>query len=326
MIIALLLVMFIMESTNAEDTYSNPVLVESITFSNTNAGANQFTGTMGIGDPAVIFHEEKYYLYPTGDNRGYDVYVSSDLINWHKGPRVFRTDERGAWAPDVFFNTSDRTFYLYYTVNRRIGVATSDRPDGIFEDQGSLIKGAIDAHMFLDEDGRYYLYYVKFPAFQIYVQPMGNPVKKKGEPVQVIKPTEPWENKQAAITEAPWMLKHNGIYYLLYSGGGADTQDYAIGYATSKSPAGPFNKHQGNPIVKKGNGLFGPGHCSVTKSRDGKLWMVYHQQRDESRGWDRIISIDPLWFDERGVLHAKATRGTLQPSPVTSFQEKLSVQ
>jgi hypothetical protein len=81
MIISLLLVMFIIKSANAEERYSNPVLVESITIVNTNAGANQFTETMGIGDPAVIFHEEKYYLYPTGDNRGYDVYVSSDLIN-----------------------------------------------------------------------------------------------------------------------------------------------------------------------------------------------------------------------------------------------------
>ena len=71
----------------------------------------------------------------------------------------------------------------------------------------------------------------------------------------------------------------------------------------------------GNPIMKKGNGIFGPGHCSVTKSRDGQLWMVYHQQKNGSPGWNRIICIDSLWFDEQGNLHGKATRGLARPVP-----------
>ena len=91
-----------------------------------------------------------------------------------------------------------------------------------------------------------------------------------------------------------------------------------MGYATAQSPAGPFNKHPDNPIVKKGNGVFGPGHGSVTSDRNGTLWMVYHQQKDETEGWDRIICIDPLRFDEKGVLHGKATRATLQSAPVTA--------
>ncbi len=200
----------------------------------------------------------------------------------------------------------------------RIGVATADRPDGIFENQGTLIDNAIDAHMFLDEDGQYYLYYVQYPGFRIFVQPMLTPVQKMGEPLQIIVPTEPWEMKPYSLTEAPWMLKHRGTYYLLYSGGGADTQDYAIGYATAQSPTGPFTKYPGNPIVKKGNGVFGPGHCSVIKGADERLWMVYHQQSDESRGWNRIICIDRLWFDDKGILHSRATRGSPQPSPVTT--------
>jgi beta-xylosidase len=114
------------------------------------------------------------------------------------------------------------------------------------------------------------------------------------------------------------MLKHQGVYYLLYSGGSADSEFYAIGYATAKNPAGPFTKHPGNPIIRKGDGIFGPGHVSVTRDREGKLWMVYHQKKDETRGWDRIICIDPLRFDEKGVLHGKATRATLRPSPATA--------
>jgi xylan 1,4-beta-xylosidase len=303
-------------SAAAEESYTNPVLVETYTMRRMNPA--RYIGTLGIGDPSVLFHGGRYYLYPTGDNRGYDVYISPDLIHWKKGPRVFQSSKHGVWAPDVFYNAHDQKFYLYYTVNRQIGVAVADRPDGIFVDRGILIKNAIDAHMFLDEDGKYYLYYVKYPAFRIYVQPMETPIKKNGKPVRILQPTEPWEKNHIPLTEAPWMLKHNGVYYLLYSGGSADSQDYAIGYATAKSPAGPFNKYSGNPIVKKGNGIFGPGHASVTKDRNGTLWMVYHQQKDTTPGWNRIICIDPLWFDDKGVLHGKATRATPQPAPVTS--------
>jgi beta-xylosidase len=295
------------------DTYTNPVLVETVIINRLEP--DNFNGVLGIGDPTVLLHGNTYYLYPTGDNHGYDVYVSRDLVNWQKGPRVFKSLEPGAWAPDIFYNQTDRTFYLYYTLNGRIGVAIADRPDGVFKDQGTLIDKAIDAHMFHDHDGRYYLYYVEYPGFRIHVQPMATPLQKKGTPVQLIQAEDAWEKKVAALTEAPWMLQHNDTYYLLYSAGGADSKEYGIGYATARSPLGPFTKYNGNPIIQKGGNIFGPGHCSVTKDADGQLWMVYHQQKDSKRGWNRIICIDPLWFDEKGVLHGKATRGEVRAAP-----------
>ena len=306
-------IIFAVTSARVEKTYTNPVLVETIIIHREQP--DNFSGVLGIGDPTVLFHEGKYYLYPTGDNRGYDVYISKDLVNWQKGPRVFKAAEPGVWAPDVFYNKIDRMFYLYYTVNGRIGVAKSVRPDAWFEDQGTLIDRAIDAHMFVDDDGRYYLYYVEYPGFRIHVQPMASPLRKKGASTLLIQAVDPWEKKQAALTEAPWMLKHHDVYYLLYSASGADSQEYAIGYATAKSPLGPFTKYGGNPIMQKGDNIFGPGHCSVTKASDEQLWMVYHQQKTSSRGWNRIICIDPLWFDEQGVLHGKATRGKEQAAP-----------
>jgi len=299
--------------TTAEKTYTNPVLVETVVIKREQP--DNFHGMLGIGDPAVLLHENTYYLYPTGDNHGYDVYTSKDLVSWQKGPRVFTSDEPGVWAPDVFFNGSDQTFYLYYTVSGRIGVASSKRPDGEFRNIGALVHGAIDAHMFRDDDGQLYLYYVQYPGFRIYVQPMASPVQKKGKPVMLIEATDSWEQKQAPLTEAPWMLKHRDAYYLLYSASGADTQDYAIGYATADNPLGPFTKFKGNPLIKKGGKIFGPGHCSVIKTQDGQLWMVYHQQNNAKRGWNRIICLDLLWFDTDGVLHGRATRGETLPAP-----------
>lgn len=279
-------------------TYRNPVIDE-----------------IGPADPSVIFHRGTYYLYPTGGRGGYHVYTSADLVHWTKGPKVFRSDERLIWAPDVFHDPKGGKFYLYYTVNKRIGVAVADGPKGPFLGRTPLVAGAIDAHMFRDDDGAYYLYYVQLPGFRIHVQPMATPLKKAGKPTEIIRPTEPWEKKSGAVTEGPWMLKHKGRYYLLYSGTGAASLNYAVGYATAAKPTGPFTKHAGNPIVKRGGGALGPGHGCVIKDGAGALWHVYHQQKDGSRMWNRFICLDPLWFDAKGVLHGKATRTAPQPAP-----------
>jgi len=313
----LLFLLFIPPAPGADfvGTYSNPVLVE--TYAINRPKPAPYAGTLGIGDPAVISYRGKYYLYPTGDNYSYDVYISGDLIHWTKGPKVFQSSETGVWAPDVFFSSDDKLFYLYYTVNSRIGVASAGSPDGVFRDRGSLIRNAIDAHLFRDDDGSYYLYYARYPEFAIFVQPMESPLKKKGAPVQVIAPSEAWEMKDRPVTEAPWMIKHQGRYYLLYSGGSADSENYAIGYATAPQPAGPFIKYRGNPVIRKAKGIFGPGHASVVRDDAGKLWMVYHQQKSATRGWNRIICIDSIWFDEKGILHGKASRAISLPAPVT---------
>jgi len=285
-------------------TYANPVIDE-----------------IGPADPHVIAYKGKYYMYPTGDNRSYHVYTSKDLVNWTKGARVFAPGERNVWAPDVFFNSADKKFHLYYTVNKTIGVAVADKPDGKFVNRKLLFKDAIDAHMFRDDNGKLYMYYVQLPGFRIHVQRMRTPLEKDAsKPIQLIKPTEPWETKSGRVTEGPWMLKRNKTYYLMYSGTGANSLNYAVGYATSKSPTGPFIKYPGNPIIKRGARALGPGHGCVVKDGAGKMWHVHHQQKDGSKPWNRFICLDRIWFDSEGVLHGRATRTTPQTAPTPLAQ------
>lgn len=131
----------------------------------------------------------------------------------------------------------------------------------------------------------------------------------------MIHPTEPWERRAGEVTEGPWMLKHDGTYYLMYSGSGAKGPDYGIGYATAKSPMGPFVKYAGNPIAHRNKDIFGPGHHCVVEGPHGGLWMVYHQKADEGDDWNRFVALDPLWFDKDGVIHTKTTRGSDEPAP-----------
>lgn len=291
-------------------TYRNPLLPER-----------------ELADPDVIRVEGKYYLYPTSDGHGYEVFVSEDLVHWERKARAFEDPRGGDWAPEVIQNKrGDGKFYLYYTDNapgtgaglahKQIGVAVSDSPLGPFRDRGALVQSAIDADPFQDEDGSLYLYYVDLAGgFKIMVQSMADPVTKKGEPKMLLRPTEEWEKRSGQVTEGPFMVKHEGVYYLMYSGTGADSPDYGIGYATAKSALGPFVKYAGNPIVHRGGNVLGPGHHCVIEGPDGKLWLVYHQKWDAGKNFHRFLAIDPLWFDATGALHARATRDADEPAP-----------
>merc|ERR1712039_995928 len=103
------------------------------------------------------------------------------------------------------------------------------------------------------------------------------------------------------INEGPWMIESEGVYYLMYSGAGADTKYYNLGYATSESPVGPFvkadAKAEGNPIIQDPieKGVFGPGHHGVWMDRvTGKNWVVYHRKRTTENGWDRVLCVDEV--------------------------------
>ncbi len=286
--------------TAASSTYQNPIIPGN------------------LADPAVIRHNGVYYLYATGEvdgDNGTRVFTSTNLVEWQRGPVVFRPGQPHVWAPDVWRDPGTGRFYFYYTVNQTVGVADADGPLGPFHPVRKFFDRAIDAHLFRDEDGRLYLYYVQLPGFRISVQPMANPTEPKGDPRVILHPESDWEKRAGQVTEGPWMIKHQGRYYLLYSGSGADTPDYAVGYATADSPLGPFTRAPQNPIVHRSDDVFGPGHGCAIQDSHGHWWHVYHQKRNDRVEWDRFICLDPLWFDSDGRLHSRATRGMPEPAP-----------
>jgi len=187
--------------------------------------------------------------------------------------------------------------------------------------------------LFHDKDtGKDYLYYADinlprmwFGEESIYVQSMDAPDTFSDEPpVQLIKPDQhPWEFFRSSaiaprgINEGPWMYKGegDGPLYLMYSGAGADTYHYNLGYATCETPMGPCAKSEQNPISVPQKpeevGVFGPGHHAVwTDRKTGKSWVFYHSKDSQDNGvWDRHICVDEMKFGEDGELLIPMTRG-----------------
>ena len=270
-----------------------------------------------IADPYILYYNDRYYAYGT-NARGFAVYISSDLKHWRKNAALALSPEnswgnKGYWAPEVYYIESFHKFYMYYTVNEQVCVATSDSPEGPFvQEVKAPLWGKeknIDPSLFIDSDGKAYLYFVRFTGGNVIWCAELNPDLKslKEETLtKCIEAQEGWERKQAVVAEGPSVLKHNGIYYLLYSANHFESQDYAVGYATAGSPMGRWKKCAGNPVLRrdmdKSGGLVGTGHGAPFMCRDGKYRYIYHAHASQKSVQPRSSYIKELNWNEDGTI------------------------
>lgn len=259
-------------------------------------------------DPFVLAHGGKYYLYATNSDDGFRVYESEDMATWEdRGYCLKRGDvigERWFWAPEVM--ERDGVFYMVYVADEHLAVAISDSPLGPFvqkEKKWISDKCAIDGHFFVDDDGSVYFYYVRFDNGNvIYMSTLVDNFSALDEKNEkfLFRADEEWELRDCEVVEGPFVLKHKGKYYLTYSANHTRSEDYAIGYAISDSPYGPFKKYSGNPILRKTDEVNGTGHHSFVRSIDGdELVCVYHRHFSKSKFQPRLVCIDRAGF-ERG--------------------------
>ncbi len=248
------------------------------------------TAYLPIADPYVLLHDGTYYAYGTGDlpdgSQGIACFTSKDLTNWKRAGAALRASDsyadRWFWAPEVYHVNGK--FYMFYSADEHICVATSDSPEGPFrqsEQKPIWNEKSIDTDLFIDDDGTPYLYFVRFTDGNvIWVAEMEKDLMSiKTETLrQCVKAEEPWETVQAKVAEGPSVLKKDGKYYMLYSANDYQSQLYGVGYATSDSPMGPWTKYGGNPILQKvpSAGLVGTGHGAPFQTVDGKWKYIFH--------------------------------------------------
>lgn len=292
-----------------------------------------------LADPTIFYHDGTYYLYGTGghdSNKGFMVYTSTDLKQW-EGPKgvndgyaLSKEDvygDKGFWAPQVFRH--DGKFYMAYTANEHIAIATSDSPLGPFvqHEKKSITAGVknIDPYVFFDEDGKIYLYHVRLQeGNRIFVAEMTDDLSDikpntLKECISAVNSPQAWEDTQHAawtVTEGPTVLKHpaastvdtvrragepQGLYYLFYSANDFRNPDYAVGYATADNPMGPWKKYAGNPILSaKITGERGSGHGDFFTDEDGDLQYVFHTHFGKDKVSPRRTAIIKGTFTNSG--------------------------
>lgn len=270
-------------------------------------------------DPGV-YHDTNtgwYYVY----NTFREAFRSKDLVSWNPLGNVLNIpgNHETTWAPHVSKREKDGLIYMFYTQDARLHIAKSSSPEGPFEHHaGPLLDyWSIDSHFFQDDDGKEYIYWNTGgcdASSGIWVGELNENLTEILDPQHCLgETTHPEEWITECVREAPFMLKHKGIYYLIYSGNGTGA-NYGLGYATSHSPRGPWNLHPGNPLIW--DGTTGPGHCSFTWSPDGNQMLVFYHQ---SHNGIRCTSVDKAHFIENGsdpdILEIQFTNKALQAFP-----------
>ncbi len=200
----------------------------------------------------------------------------------------------------------------------------------------------IDANLYMDDNtGSVYLYYsrccYKHPVeseisdwarrkgwydtieeswiYGIEIEPdfsgvIGEPVLLLRPPVDMDDPQSEWESRSVTSgevnrrwTEGSFLFRHDDTYYMMYSANFFGGADYAVGYATSHHPLGPFTKSADNPVLEKSadKGVAGTGHCIVLTLDSGRMLCVYHGRTSATES-QRIVFIDTMEISEDGSL------------------------
>lgn len=317
------------ETASSEATYTNPVGERPI----------------HMGDPFVLRHDGGYTLFGTNaPYRGFRCYTSKDLVHWQPAGWAYReTPDSWAdadyWAPEVK-EYRGKYYMTYSALNKAsdarrllIALAVSDKPEGPYRDLYApwfdFGFPAIDGHIFVDDDGKPYLYFSR-NGFQdgysfgiLYgvalADDLSGPI---GKPVKLMEADQPWEKVRYAenrCNEGATVFKHDGRYYMTYSANHTHYPHYGIGYATADNPLGPWKKAPENPIAATdlSIGVSAPGHNSITLSPDGReRFIVYHTHADPSKpSGDRVVNIDRLVIDKSGRLKIVGPTRTPQKMP-----------
>lgn len=235
---------------------------------------------------------------------------------------------RQLWAPDAAY--ANNRYYLFFPVKDkkdvfRIGVATSDKPEGPFKAEKEPIKGtySIDPCVFKDDDGSFYMYFGGIWGGQLQrwnnnqydstaknrkpdtlailprIAKLNNDMKSLAEPVKEVKLVDKdgklfnEKDNNKRFFEAAWVFKYKGKYYFTYSTG--DT--HLICYATGDNPYGPFT-YQGvvlNPVDGWTN------HESIVEI-NGRWYIFYHDVQLSGKPHLRNVKVSELKFNEDGSI------------------------
>jgi GH43 family beta-xylosidase len=307
----LLLLFMLQVASFAQCTFTNPVM----------EGA----------DPHVTYYDGDYYMLVTrGDRVG--IKRSSELHRIHEYNEVvvwrFQNTPVGGhvWAPEL--HQVDGKWYIY-TCGQNTGLSSnqhavnyvqknqqmflleslSDDPLGPYVFKSWLLEGtgAIDETVFTHTDGKQYIIWSQFnfpgqPQSQCnYIAELVNAWTIGDKRVKISCPDEPWERNGWPVNEGATVLQRNGKTYVVYSGSGYTTPEYALGYllntdgdllnASSWTKTGPV--FQQNPS----GGVYSTGHNSFTVSPDGsEYWNVYHGRLSTDGSTSRYVFLQQYYW------------------------------
>lgn len=302
------------------------------------------------GEPRVFGN--RIYVYGSHDTAGSDEFCDyvlkcwsaplNNLDNWVCHGDIFRvrdtrdcpsdiddsSPEKRLFAPDVI--EKDGKYYLYaYIINRKGCVAVSDRPEGPFKYLSDYVYDVsddiccngwfIDPSVFVDDDGRVYIYCGFERSFLAEIDPVNMySVKNAKEHFIPCKITEEgdFDSEEKLFYEGASMRKIGSTYYMIYS----PKRGSRLAYATSDSPKGPFT-YRGYIVDNASDYPGGNNHGSIA-CINGQWYIFYHRMTNGTimsrRGCAERIEILPDGSIPAVEMTSLGFSESLSPYKITS--------
>lgn len=201
------------------------------------------------------------------------------------------------YAPDCQYR--DGQYYFYFSQPGKIatGVAVSPSPTGPFSQATFLNVGRhleIDPSTFIDDDGQAYHVWGQFTL----------KIAKLNADMRTLDESSIQDNvlteKEHHFHEGAYLTKRNGLYYLVYADISRAGMPTCLGYATSRSPTGPY-QYRG---VIVDNDHCNPGnwnnHGSIVEF--GGRWYVFYHRSTQGVVMMRKACVEPITFREDGSI------------------------
>lgn len=302
-------------------TFCNPLNI-SYNYEPYNNNVKANGAFRSAADPMGVVYNDEYLLFST--NQG-GFHYSKNLSDWEFVAASFQrypTDD-DLCAPAAFVS-GDTLFYTGSTYEGLPVWYSTDPKSGRFKraiERNTL--PSWDPYLFLDDDGRLYLYYGSSNEYPLKAVEVSRddfrPVSKIHDVVMLRPEEHGWErfgmNNDDEVTlrpftEGAYMTKHDGKYYFQYGAPGTEFKVYADGVYVGDSPLGPFTYQKHNPMSYKPGGFVqGVGHGGTFRDTKGNYWHVGTCMLSEKYKFERRIGLYPTAFDPDGVMYATTAFG-----------------
>ena len=320
-------------------TWANPVDVDyKYNFEQTHQGISYRTGA----DPVIVLHRDRYFLFQTLAD-GY--WTSENLLDWtyvqpnkwpfesnvapaavSDGERLYLMQSAFEPRPLLVSEHPETGQWDWHTrILPPVPGAVSRGEEGTYGEGGlpqdKLPPGPWDPGLFIDDDGRWYLYWGSSNVYPLYAAEIDPtpPVEFLTDPLalHVLHPDQHgWERfgrdhsglhangtPIRPYMEGAWMTKHDGRYYLQYGAPGTEYNAYANGVYVADAPLGPFEYADYNPISYKPGGFVeGAGHGSTFQDRHGNWWNTGTPWLGHNWTFERRIAMFPGGFTHDGQM------------------------
>jgi xylan 1,4-beta-xylosidase len=259
-------------------------------------------------DPTAVLFRGRYWLF-VSHSKGY--WHSTDLLHWQFiEPRGFDVNK---YAPTVVV-MNGKMYLAASEMANKIWV-TDDPMSGQWRVAADIAPGYNDPCLFLDDDGRLYMYDGLSGKDVLRVTELDartlQPLGTNSVPQSRDKEHRGWEvvgdhnekYQAPSYIEGSWMTKYRRRYYLQYAAPGTEFKTYADGVLVADKPMGPFTYQSYSPVSVKPTGFIsGAGHGSTFQAPDGRWWHVATMSISRRHIFERRLGLFPSQFTRSGQL------------------------